>query len=534
MRFKSLVVALILCSLLDGCHSKKSLTEVEQANKTGLLLVGIGPDPEGFDPQLISGVTEQNILRALFEGLVSPDLQSLEAKPGVAERWEVNDCKYTFHLRTNARWSNGDPLTAQDFIFTFKRLLTPQLAAPNASNLFIIKNAQQFYKQQVPFDEVGIKALDDYTLEITLEYPAPYFLSILMLPMCYPLHEGNLTQNHCTFSRNQTWTRSAHMVSNGPFVLQEWVVGKKIEVSKNKYYWNANQVRLNSIHFIPIADVITEERAFRCGQLHITENVPYQKFKTYYQNGDSNLRIHPYCGTFYYLLNTSVYPLNDVRVRRALSMAIDRDSLMGNDQLALKHHSTYQLIPEGCAGFHSISPIKENAELARQLLAEAGFPNGQNFPKLTLLFNTTEGQIYLASALQEMWKKQLNIHVELVNQEWKVYLQMRREGHFEIARGGWVGDYNDPSTFLNLWRSDASNNFGHWGNSNFDELLEKAKTSITSQRMQYLQEAEKILLEESPFIPLHSSASTHLVHSSVHNWFGNLLDWHPYDCIYLQ
>ena len=133
-----------------------------------------------------------------------------------------------------------------------------------------------------------------------------------------------------------------------------------------------------------------------------------------------------------------------------------------------------------------------------------------------------------------MWKKQLNIHVELVNQEWKVYLQMRREGHFEIARGGWVGDYNDPSTFLNLWRSDASNNFGHWGNSNFDELLEKAKTSITSQRMQYLQEAEKILLEESPFIPLHSSASTHLVHSSVHNWFGNLLDWHPYDCIYLQ
>ena len=229
-----------------------------------------------------------------------------------------------------------------------------------------------------------------------------------------------------------------------------------------------------------------------------------------------------------------MYPLNDVRVRRALSLSIDRNSLMGNDQLALKHRATYQLIPEGCSNFHSISPIKEDPDLARRLLAEAGFPNGQNFPKLTLLFNTPEGQIYLASAIQEMWKKQLNINVELVNQEWKVYLQMRRKGNFEIARGGWIGDYNDPSTFLNLWTRDANNNFVRWSNPVFDDLLEKAKTSDAGQRMQYLQRAEQILLEESPLIPLHSSATTHLVHPSVHNWFGNLLDWHPYDCIYLQ
>ncbi|MDR0755546.1 MAG: peptide ABC transporter substrate-binding protein [Puniceicoccales bacterium] len=521
--------------LIVGCQSKKPLTEVEQANKAGILLVGIGPDPEGFDPQWVTGVTEQNVLRSLFEGLVIPDPKTLEPKPGVAERWEIQGNRYVFHLRRNARWNNEEPLTAHDFVFTFQRLLTPQLAAPNASTFFAIKNAKAFYNNEIDFQEVGVKALDNDTLEIVLEQPVPFFLSLLMQPCCYPVHQKSLEQHACAWTRNSNGYPTHHLVSNGAFQLKKWSIGEKIEMVKNTYYWNNTNVRLNGIHFFPIADVATEERAFRRGQLHITENVPYQKLNAYHTQKNSPLQIHPYLNTFYYLLNINVYPLNDVRVRKALSLAIDRNQLAGSDHLKLKHRSAYQLVPEGCAGFPSTRPIQENAVMARELLKEAGFPNGQGFPKLTLLFNANEGQTYIASAVQEMWRKHLNITIELVNQEWKVYLQRRRDGQFEIARGGWVGDYNDPTTFLNLWLKDANNNFVRWHNEMFDSLLFRANnTRHHAERLQLLQEAEKILLEDVPLILIHSSTTSHLVHSTVHNWFGNLLDWHPYDCIFLQ
>ena len=227
--------------------------------------------------------------------------------------------------------------------------------------------------------------------------------------------------------------------------------------------------------------------------------------------------------------------MDDVRVRKALNLALHRDALMGNDLFCIKHRSAFQLVPEDCCGFHCINPIEEDADLARKLLAEAGYPNGQNFPKLSLIFNTTEGQMYLASAIQEMWKKELNIDVETINLEWKVYLNRRREKNFEIARGGWVGDYNDPTTFLDLWRSNSYNNYTYWHNEAFDGLLDAAANmNDISERMYTLQKAEALILDEVPLLPLHSSATSHLVHPSVQNWHTNLLDWHPYDCVYLE
>ena len=527
---------LFISLFLAGCGQKPT-RDIDKANKEGVLLVGIGPDPEGLDPHCVNGVTAQNVLRSLFEGLVKPDEKTLEAIPGVAESWTISDdgLIYTFHLRKNARWSNGDPLNAYDFVFSFQRLLTPALAAPGAASFFVIKNAEAFYSGKVAFSEVGIKAENDFTLIFTLLQPTPYFLSLLMQTAAYPVHRATLEKCNGTFSRDPLWTRSDNFVSNGAFKLMQWKIGECVEVVKNEHYWNRTNVRLNGIRFRPISDVATEERAFRRGQLHITENVPYIKIKEYYNNQPSLLKVHPYLGTFYYIFNTHVKPLDDVRVRMALNLALNRNSLIGSDLFQIKHRSTFQLVPEGCQNFRCHNPVVEDSDRARQLLAEAGYPNGENFPRLTLTFNTAEGQIFLATAIQEMWKKELNIDVELINIEWKVYLQKRREKDYQIARGGWIGDYNDPTTFLNLWTKNNPNNFTYWSNEQYSQLLALAAKEISPERrIHYLEEAEAIILKELPMLPIHSSATSHLVDSSVGNWYPNLLDWHPYDCIYLD
>ncbi len=530
-------VLFILISLLFAACCQTHERDIDRAKKAGILYVGVGPDPEGLDPHCVSGVPEQNVLRSLFEGLVRPNAKTLEASPGVAESWTISSdgLVYSFHLRKNACWSNGDPVVANDFVFSFRRLLTPSLGASGATSFFVIKNAEKFYSGEIDFSEVGVKAEDDFNLTITLNQPTHYFLSLLMQTAAYPVHRATLEKCNGAFSRDPLWTRPGNFVSNGPFKLKQWKIGESIDVEKNEHYWNQENVRLNGISFRPISDVATEERAFRCGQLHITENVPYIKLKEYHEKQPLVLKVHPYLGGFYYIFNTQVKPLDDVRVRKALNLAINRDALMGCDLFRIKHRSMFQLVPEGCQGFHCVNPLVENAERARHLLAEAGYPNGKGFPRLMLTFNTTEGQMFLASAIQEMWKKELNVDVELVNVEWKVYLQKRREKKYQIARGGWVGDYNDPTTFLNLWVKNNPNNFTYWSNKNYEHLLALAAKEISAEkRIHLLEEAEAIVLEELPMLPIHSSATSHLVDCSVKYWYPNLLDWHPYDCIELE
>lgn len=535
MKNKYFWLGFVALLFLGGCGQHQR--DIDKAKKDGILLVGIGPDPEGLDPHCVSGVTEQNVLRSLFEGLVKPQEETLEACPGVAESWTISDdgLIYTFNLRRNAHWSNGDTVTAQDFVFSFQRLLTSELGAPGASTFFVIKNAELFYQHKIDFSEVGIKAENDFTLSFTLNQPTHYFLSLLMQTAAYPVHQATLEKYNGAFSRDPLWTREGNFISNGAFKLKQWKIGESIDVIKDEHYWNQANVRLNGISFRPISDVATEERAFRRGQLHITENVPYVRIKEYHKNQPSVLKVHPYLGTYYYIFNTREKPLDDVRVRTALNLALNRDALMGCDLFQIKHRSTFQVVPEGCQKFKCIQPVIENADRARHLLAEAGYPNGQGFPHLTLTFNTTQGQMYLASAIQEMWKEELNIEVELVNTEWKVYLQKRREKDYQIARGGWVGDYNDPTTFLDLWLENNPNNFTYWSNKDYEHLLELAAKEVSSEkRIHFLEEAEAIVLKELPLLPIHSSATTHLVEESVKGWYPNLLDWHPYDCISLE
>ncbi|MDR1665436.1 MAG: peptide ABC transporter substrate-binding protein, partial [Puniceicoccales bacterium] len=487
---------LLLCCIADV---EGRMTKVDWANGEGILLVGIGPDPEGLDPHLVVGTTEQNVLRALFEGLVRPDPKTLEPLPGVAERWNVSvdGRTYTFFLREGAKWSNGDPLTAEDFVFSFRRGLDKTLGTSAAEYLFALKNARSFYNGTVPFEQVGVRALDRTRLELTLETPKPYFLSLLMMPAYYPVHAKTLEKWDGVRSRSNAWTKPGNLVSNGPFCLKSYVIGKEIEGVRNPHYWAP--IALNGIRFYPVADVATEERSFRNGRLHITECVPYAKLTVYANKEVSELRLSPYLSTSYYLLNIHLKPLDDLRVRKALSLAIHRESLAGSDRMNVKHQSAVHLIPEGCGGFCSVAKVEEDPVRAQKLLAEAGFPGGKGFPKLKLFFNPSESQNYLAVAVQEMWKKNLGIEVELVNQEWKVYLSTRRNREFQIARGGWVGDYNDPETFLNLWESTSCNNFVGWSNAKFDQLLkESAETLDPAKRLLLLQEAEAILLDDMP------------------------------------
>lgn len=535
----NVILALSAACFFTGCGQKNNDDEIKyvrDATERKILLMGIGSDPESLDPQLISGVTANNVARALFECLTVPDPKTLAPLPGVAERWDISpDQKtYTFYLRQNAKWSNGDPVTAADFVFAYKRALTPTLAATVTPLFFIIHNAEAYYKKpKLGFENVGVKALDNHTLQLTLENPNDRFLHRLMHPAFGPLNEAILRKHGPIDRRDNVWARVGNCVCNGPFMLQSRKIGNKIIVVKNPHYYNADHVALRAIHFLTIPNPNTEERLFRDGQMHITENVPFPHIMTYYNQHSPYLKINAYLGTFYYIFNVQHKPFDDPRVRRALSLALERSKINGADRVPCKNKPAYNLIPENTGGYyHSEHKIVENVAEAQKLLAEAGYPNGQNFPHVTLLFNTGDGQRFMAEAAQEMWKRNLNINVNLLNQEWKVLLASRREGQFDIIRGQWVADYDDPDTFLEQWTSTSHGNYSRWGDTTFDaQLFEAQRTYDPAKKYALFQACEGLLMRAMPCMPIHSSNSSHLVHTSVQGWHPNLLDWHPYTCI---
>ncbi|MBD3343665.1 MAG: peptide ABC transporter substrate-binding protein, partial [Chitinivibrionales bacterium] len=293
-------------------------------------------------------------------------------------------------------------------------------------------------------------------------------------------------------------------------------------------------VRLNKIHFHPIESEQTEERAFRSGQLHVTNSVPTQKIEHYKENEPEALRIDPYLGTYYYLLNIDRLPLDNILVRKALSMAIDRKAIVEN-VLKGGQLPAYHFTPPNTAGYTSQNQVESNPEMARKLLAEAGYPNGEGFPAIEILYNTLESHQLIAQAIQEMWKKELNIGVSLINQEWKVFLNTQKEKTFDISRAGWIGDYNDPNTFLDMWISGGGNNHTGFANAAYDSLIKEASLADdTDSRFSYFQQAETILMEQVPVIPIYFYTSLSLIHPSVKGWHPTILDHHPYKAVYLE
>lgn len=492
--------------------------------------MGVGQEVRNLDPCGATEVPEKVVLGALFEGLVRFHPRTLAAIPGVAERWEVSDGgrKYRFFLRKDARWSNGDPLTAEHFVSAFERALSPSSLSSQAPLLYGIKNAESFHRGVTKdFGAVGVRAINPLCLEIQLQRPCSTLLSILMQPIAYPIHPKALSENNA--QNDHCWTSPECYISNGPFRLATWQTGYSVTVAKNPFYWNEKNVPLNAVEFFSFSDPHTEERAFRNQQLHITENVPYQKLMVYAKT--PCLKLAPFWGIFSYVLNTRCKPLDDARVRRALSMAINRELLAGNATVK-KHVPAYTLVMSDSV---SKNGVKENILAAQHLLSDAGYPNGKNFPKLQLIFNDTEGQHYLAEAIQEMWDRNLHISVEIISLEWKAFLHRRQTHNFAIARGGWIAEFPDPQTFLSPWLSSSPNNFAQWHSSTFDALFSQITTLPHGpQRLAKLYKAEAILTQCVPAIPIHANLSSHLVHESVQNWHSNVLDWHDVSVLNLK
>jgi oligopeptide transport system substrate-binding protein len=527
-------VPLLVC-FLTGCGKRE--TRVQAGDRAQILYKGNGGEPQELDPHVITSVSEYHILMSLLEGLVSEDPHDLHPVPGVAESWDVSpDSKvYTFHLRTSAKWSNGDPVTARDFLESYKRILTPSLASEYSYMHFVVKNAQAYNEGKITdFNQVGFKVLDDYTFRVTLDNPTPYFLPLLLHHSWFPVHLPTIRKYGDPYLRGSKWTRVGRFVGNGPFVLAKWRVNDIIAVKKSPTYWDRDRVRLNEIRFQPIESDETEERAFRAGQLHVTETLPLSKVDYYRKNYPDLLRIEPYIGTYFYLINVTKPPLNDKRVRRALALTIDRESLVKN-VLRGGQLPAFCLTPPGTAGYTCRTQLHEDIAEAKRLLAEAGYPDGKGLPPIELLYNTLESHRIIAESIQQMWKKNLGIDARLVNQEWKVFLDSQRMLNYQVCRFSWIGDYVDPNTFLDVFVTGGGNNRTGWSNLEYDRLIaEAARTSDPQQRLEVFQKAESILLDELPIIPIYFYTHVAAQRPEVKGWYPTILDNHPYKYVYLE
>jgi oligopeptide transport system substrate-binding protein len=533
-RFLFCAGALTILSFLPGCAKRETLVEV--GDREQILHIGNGTEPQDLDPDVVTGVQEFHIIMSLLEGLVAEDPVDEHPIPGAAEKWDISPDRkvYTFHLRANGKWSNGDPVTARDFWESYKRILTPSLGSEYSYMHYVVKNAEAYNEGKITdFSQVGYKVIDDHTLQITLNNPTPYFLSMLTVQSWYPVHMPTVAKYGDPYQRGNKWTRPGRYVGNGPFVLTKWHVNDVIEVRKSPTYWDRDRVRLNAIRFYPIESDDTEERSFRAGQLHVTLTVPLSKIDYYKANHPDLINIGLYLGNYFYRVNVTKPPLNDKRVRQALAMAIDRESIVkmlkGGEQPA------FNLTPPGTAGYTCRAHLKEDITEAKRLLAEAGYPDGKGMPPIELLYNTLESHRTIAEAIQQMWKTKLGIDVRLANQEWKVYLDSQRSLNYQVCRGSWIGDYVDPNTFLDMWLTGGGNNQTGWSNPEYDRLIAQAAATVDPQeRLEVFQKAEAILMDEMPEIPIYFYTRVCLQRPEVKGWYPTLLDNHNYKFVYLE
>lgn len=525
-----LLLTAALALLLNGCRPRESAVEAATASRT--LLLGNLSEPNDLDPQIADSQQTFNIIMALMEGLAQYHPETCEAVPATAERWEISADQrtWTFHLRRDARWSNGDPVTAKDFAWAYRRMLNPALGAEYASMLFVLRNAEAYYNGKVKdFAEVGVEARDDHTLVLTLAQPVAYLDKLVCHAAWYPLHPNTVTRFGGETTRGSAWTKPGNYVGNGPFLLDEWVPNKLIRVRRSPTYWDHATVWLNDVVFYPIDSTDAEERMFRAGQLHVTSSIPIEKIAVYKNDPALAplLRQETNLATYVYRFNTTRPPFNDVRVRQALAFAIDRQRIV--ERVAKGGQTPAQsLTPPNTAGFTAQSRVPHDPERARQLLAEAGFPGGRGFPAFEILFNTNEGHRQIAEAIQQMWRTELGVDARLFNQEAKVYSDTMRRLDYAVARFAWVGDYLDPSTFIDIMTGDSGNNQTGWKNAEYDRLVEAARSEPSAaKRYAMFQRCEAILAEELPIAPIYYYVRNNLRRPGINGWHGNLLDLHP-------
>lgn len=534
-------IGIVALLMLSGCgpSTERDMDKALSLIDDQILFVGNGAEPEGLDPHIVTGVPEHHLLVALFEGLVGMKLDDLSPIPAMAESWDVSDDQkvYTFHLRKDAKWSNGDPLTAKDFTYAWKRILTPTLAGEYSYMLFSMKNARAYNEGKITdFSEVGCRAIDDHTVEVTLENPTPYFLQLHIHYSWFPIHQATIEAHGRIDERNTPWTRPENIVSNGPFILTNWEPNNVIETRTNKYYWDNDNVKLRGVNFYPVPDEQTEDRMFRAADLHITENVLVPRVPVWLRENPALIRTDPWIGSYFYRVNTKREPFGDSRVRLALAMAVNREDLTTKILHGGETPAGF-LTPPNVNGFTAKASIPFDPEGARALLAEAGYPGGEGFPTFELLYNTAEKHKIIAVAIQEMWQKTLGIDVQIVNQDWKVYLSSTSNDtmDYDIARAGWIGDFVDPVNFIECFSTGNGNNRTGWSNAEYDALVEESfRTTDQVARYELFQKAEEILTKEVPIIPIYHYTKPFLLAPEVKNVKSNILGYMPYHTYWLE
>jgi oligopeptide transport system substrate-binding protein len=499
-----------------------------------VLRIGQRNEPATLDPHLATLADEFFIIRALSEGLLTPAPGGGAPLPAVAESWQVapDGRTYTFQLRADARWSNGDPVTASDFVFSIRRALSPALAAPKATLFFPLKNARAIQAgREKDYSAVGARALADRRLELTLEEPTADFLAMVASGPWIPVHRATIEKFGRMDQRDTAWTRPGNFVGNGPFTLSTWRLNQDISVEHNAKYHDAVRVHLSGIRFVAFDNSDTEERAFRAGQVDVTMAVPFSKLASYRAAQPPVLHNVPLHETRYLALNTTRPPLDDRRVRRALALAVNRAVLVekvmqGGQQPALG------FIPPGLGGYTPAAQFAEDAAESRRLLREAGFPDGRGFPKLEL---TTFVNTPVLEAIQQMWRRELGVEVTLAQREARTHLAALAAGDYALALVPAIPDYDGASDLFTQLQSGNPANYPHWSNPEFDRLVAEAgRTESPVQRNGVYQQAEKVLLDEMPLIPLYFNAQNFLLQPRVKNWQTDRLWTRFYKDIFLE
>jgi oligopeptide transport system substrate-binding protein len=493
-----------------------------------LLRRGNGAEPQSLDIHGVQGVPEAHLLRDLYEGLVAEAADGAHI-PGAAESWTIgaDGTVYTFRLRPDGKWSNGDTVKASDFVFAFRRGMNPMTASPYAFLMYPVKNARAITTGERLPETLGIRAIDGLTLEITLEQPTPYFLGQLTHYFAYPLHAASVA------GAERGWTRPGNLVTNGAYLLAEWVPQSHITLTKNPHFHDAKNVSIKAIRFVPTEDASSELKRYRAGELDMTATVPLESYQWAEENLPDELRRSPALGIYYYALNTTLPKFADPRVRQALAMGIHREVITEKITRA-GETPAYGWVPPGTLGYTnpartawSEMGVGERVQEAKRLMTAAGY--GPDKPlEVELLYNTSEGHKKLAIAVAAMWKA-LGVRVTLRNEEWKVYLASRNQGDFEVSRAGWIGDYNDPYTFLEILRGDAGLiNATGYANAEYDSLLDQSGKELDPvHRAKLMAAAEQLLLDDLPVLPVYFYVSRALVKPNVAGWEPNVMGVHP-------
>jgi oligopeptide transport system substrate-binding protein len=490
---------------------------------------GNNDDPETLDAQKTSTVQEAHILRDLLEGLVAYNAKG-EPIPAQAQKWEVSDDgkTYRFTLRDGIKWSNGDPVKASDFVFSYRRIMDPATGAKYANILYPILNAEKINKGQAKPEEIGVKAIDDKTLEIRLEQATPYFVELLTHQTSLPVHPASVEKFGADF------VKPGNFVSNGPYKLAEFVPNSHIKLVKNENYYDAKNVQIDTVNYFPTPDFAAAVRRYEAGELDSMDELPADQMKSLKERFKDQVRLGPYLGTWFMIVNSSKAPFSDVRVRQALSMAIDRE-FIASEIWGETMQPAYSFIPPGVGNYTTpaymdykdVSPI-DREEKAKALLTEAGFGPGKPL-KVEVRYNTTDNNRNTVVAIADQWK-QIGVETSFINTDGKTHFaHLRDGGDFDIARYGWIADYSDPENFLFLLKSDNKGfNAGKYNNAEYDKLLQQAAGELDlKKRAEVMKQAEAIAMKDMPWIPIMYYGKNNLISPKIKGFEMNTRGVYP-------